>query len=162
MMKSGTIGLLLLGCLMACSKDSDPTSFDDWGIIVSEKAYAGDGVGEIVNQNTGSLIAFQVDSTYIQQYIDNQYFFKLYFTTHDSLTFVMLRYTRDFNYHSDADESQNKILYSILNQDTLEMMPSALSIQPRTEYNAFHTVTNLHTLTQGTFNGTVNHVPLIK
>ncbi len=161
-MKSGTIGLLLLGCLMACSKDSERISFDDWGVIMSDKTRAEDGVGEIMNQNTGALIAFQVDSTYIQQCIDNQYFFKLYFTTYDSLTFVILRETRDFNYHSDADESQNKILYSILNQDTLEMMSSALSIQPRTEYNAFHTVTNLHTLTQGTFNGTVNNVPLIK
>ncbi len=161
-MKSfNTVVLIFMIGVVACSDDSGSPALDIWGISISNKDRIKNSNGEIVNQNNGPLKAYEVDSAYVQGYLDDLYIFKLYFATSDSLCFVLSRGDGDFNYHSDAEPLRNKILHAMFNTDTLEMKPTAIAIQPRQEYNSFHAVTNLHTKNSGTFNGTVNEVPLI-
>ncbi len=161
MKKAKYFCFILSVTLIACSDDDGGLGTDFWGIPISGQDQIKNSEGQIVNQNNGPLKAYQVDSAFVQGYQDNQHIFKLYFNTSDSLFLVITKSDQDFNYHSDAEPSQNRILHAVFNRDTLEMLPSAVSIQPRPEYNGFHTVTNLHTVSTGTFNGTVNEVPLI-
>jgi len=134
----------------------------DWQISPTDITEETNATGEITNQNNGPLVKYQVASSLIYKGEGSLYIFKLRFTTQDSLTCYIEKKTQDFNYHSDAADDQNKLHMVIFNQDTLQLKPSAISIQPRQDENKFHTVSNIHSQTKGDFNGTVNGVPLIQ
>ncbi|WP_299458354.1 hypothetical protein [uncultured Microscilla sp.] len=149
-------------CLISCKKKETTTPVaTNWAISTSDLAEANQANGEITKQNDGPLVKYQVATAYIQPISGNTHVFKLHFTSQDSLTCYVEKLTQDFNYHSDATSGQNKLTMVVFNQDTLQLKSSAISIQPRTDQNKFHTVSNLHSQSKGDYNGTVNEVPLI-
>ncbi|WP_157558643.1 hypothetical protein [Microscilla marina] len=154
--------LLTMLCWVSCKKKETaaPTT-TNWTISASDLAEANQANGDITKQNDGPLVKYQVSTAYIQPLSGNTHVFKLYFTSQDSLTCYVEKLTQDFNYHSDAASGQNKLAMVVFNQDTLQLKSSAISIQPRTDQNKFHTVSNLHSQSKGDYNGTVNEVPLI-
>lgn len=155
--------LLVLTFFSSCNKKSDPTpAASDWLVNTSELTEASEVEGNIINQNNGPLVNYQVATSYIRPLNGNTHIFKFYFTSKDSLTCYVEKITKDFNYHSDATDGQNKLSLVVFNQDTLQLKSSAISIQPRQEENKFHTVSNIHSQSKGDFNGTVNKVPLVK
>lgn len=158
------MGVCLLLVLFQCKKSesADPTSNADWQINTSDIAEATNATGEIVNQNNGPLVRYQVASSLIYKGDGNLYIFKMRFTSQDSLTCYIEKKTQDFNYHSDAAADQNKLHMVVFNKDTVQLKPSAISIQPRQDENKFITVSNIHTQNKGDFNGTVNGVPLVQ
>ncbi|OJJ15711.1 hypothetical protein BKI52_38160 [marine bacterium AO1-C] len=145
-------------------RNNDPqgTASADWQINPTDVTEATNATGEITNQNNGPLVKYQVASSLIYKGEGNLHIFKLRFTTQDSLTCYIEKKTQDFNYHSDAASDQNKLHMVVFNLDTLQLKPSAISIQPRQDENKFHTVSNIHSQAKGDFNGTVNGVPLIQ
>ena len=154
--------LLAIVCLLSCKKEETTTpATTNWSINPSDLAEANKANGEITKQNAGPLVKYQVSTAYIQPVSGNTHIFKLYFTSQDSLTCYIEKLTQDLNYHSDAASGQNKISMVLFNQDTLQLKPSAISIQPRQGENKFHTVSNIHSQSRGDYNGTVNEVPLI-
>lgn len=158
--------LFLAILLYSCNNDNVlPNDF--YGI---EKRSTGseevtEASGQLLNQNNEtiqqSLIAYQVKAAFIKQSEANTYHLKMNFITKDSLSLYILKQNDDLNFHSDAKENQNTLLLSIFNQDTLEMEPGALSLQPVQENNTFTAVTNLHTINLGDFNGTVKGIPFL-
>lgn len=151
-MKSNHLFLFLfLTLCVACKEgddDPDPEELDPELIGLAE--------GQIDNQNNGPRISFIVDEAYLESLGNNQSRLVFKFTSGDEMIQIINKATQDFNYHFPRDFSQNQLLYVIFNGDTLALEESALSIQPRDD--GFHTVTNVHTVHRGDFNGTVNKV----
>ena len=168
MQKLLSITLLWMAVLLLVTqcnqRNDDPqaTTSIDWQISPTNVTEATNVTGDITNQNNGPLIKYQVDSSLIYKGEGSLYIFKLRFTSKDSLTCYIEKKTQDFNYHSDAADDQNKLRMVVFNQDTLQLKPSAISIQPRQDENKFYTVSNIHSQTKGDFNGTVTGVPLIQ
>lgn len=156
--------VLLLVVLSSCKKKEEATTtttVTDWGIGTSNISEASNASGNITKQNDGPLVTYQTDSAFVRAE-GNQYIFKLYFTSRDSLTCYLDKQTTDFNYHSDAATGANKLVMVLLNADTLQLNSSAISIQPKADIQRFHTVTNLHSSNKGDLNGTVDKVPLVQ
>ena len=151
--------------LCSCGDDeASPTIRLNENIILSDFAISGDAEGMIMNQNNGSVarIDYQVDSAYIKYLQGNEYLMYYRFTSNDSLSLHITKVTQDFNYHYPKPAQENQILKVYFNQDSLPLDNAAISIQPREEYNGFHTVVNIHTNSFGQFNGTVNRVPFVE
>ncbi len=156
------IGVLLI--MTQCNqRNDDPqaTTSADWQISATDVTEETNASGEIVNQNNGPLVRYEVSSSLIYPGEGSLHIFKLRFTSQDSLTCYIEKKTQDLNYHSDATENQNKLHMVVFNQDTLQLKPSAISIQPRQNEDKFHTISNIHSEAKGDFNGTVNGVPLV-
>ena len=158
--------LLTLASLLivSCHKDDSGPS-NPFGIDYSLYQNADKARGFIIYQNYGGpRIDLTVDTAFLLELEHGKFYQMCYFFTgHDSLKVTLEKFTSDYNYHSDASIGQNKILSSVFNKDTVEMIPSALSLQPQTSSNSFSTVLNLHSANDiGTFNGTVDGVVLIR
>lgn len=164
-MKHLTIIATLLTLLVISCTKSDTEPMNPFGINYSDYENADKANGFIMYQNYGGpRIDLAVDSAYLLE-LDSANYYKMqyYFTANDSLQLVLHQLTSDYNYHSDAASGQNAIVLSVFNRDTLKVLPSALSLQPRNETDDFTTVLNLHTSDdKGTFNGTVDSVVLVK
>jgi len=64
---------------------------------------------------------------------------------------------QDYNYHIYNNcecSNQNKIVKVLLNNQYLPLRDGSLSLQPRQQ--GFHSVINLHSRSEGDFNGTIN------
>ncbi len=160
-MRNAIIFITLFSLVLAsCGNDDlDPSNNLDDGIDPSDKEMAGMVEGNIVNQNNGPKKTYLIDSAFVTETTPESIAYLYYdFQGEDSLTLTLWRVTSDYNYHTPVDSSQNSILFAELNGDTLEMIPSAVSIQPRPEFNAYHVVLNLHTVANGDFNGTADSV----
>jgi hypothetical protein len=141
-----------------------------FGIEYSDYSTSDKAGGFIMYQNYGGpRIDLVVDSAYIKD-LDtaSAYQLKYLFSNvdgeiSDSLQVFIRKLTSDQNFHSETDSSQNKILFAVFNADTLELDTSALQVAPVYSTQTFHTVLNLYTSNnKGTFNGTVDSIPLIK
>lgn len=151
--------------LLACGDDDIGPSIPlSENITVSEFAVSGEAEGMIMNQNNGSVarIDYEVDSAHIKSLGGNEYLVYYRFTTSDSMSIHITKATQDLNYHYPKPETENQILKVYFNQDSLDLDNAAISIQPREEYNGYHTVVNVHTNNMGQFNGTVNQVPFVQ
>lgn len=156
--------IISLAVLMGCSEENDPCTCNPFGIDYSDYTNVSLANGFIMYQNYGGpRIDLAVDTAYIAETDSaNYYVYQFKFTGDDSLKIIIQKLTLDYNYHSHTEIDQNKICISIFNSDTLVMDSSALSLQPRYDINAMHTVLNLHTADgKGTFNGTVDNVVLL-
>jgi hypothetical protein len=150
---------LSIALLTAC--DHDDNNANPLGIGYSDPAAALTAMGTIDQQNAGPKVTYTVDKAFVASEHNGVYLVRYKFTSNDSLDLVIVRRTTDYNYHSDNGAVQNQLSYAIFDQDTLELEPSAVSIQPRPAEDRFETVINVHTVARGDFNGTVNGVPLI-
>jgi hypothetical protein len=163
-MKSLVLLFLTSVLILSCSKDDSEPS-NPFGIDYSFYKNADKANGFIIYQNYGGpRIDLTVDSAFLLEINHGRVYQMCYFFTgHDSLKLTLEKFTSDYNYHSDASTGQNKILFSVFNNDTIDMVQSALSLQPRTSSDDFSTVLNLHSADNiGTFNGTIDSVVLIR
>ena len=154
-----------LTLLTACS-DDDNAATTPWEIGHSDPATSLTATGTIDQQNarnSSGKKTYTVKEAYLADNDANTNLLRYIFTSNDTLNLIVTKRTQDYNYHFKGlvTTEQNEINYVIFNADTLELKESAVSVQPRADENRFHTVVNVHTLTFGDFNGTVNQVPYI-
>jgi hypothetical protein len=158
-----------LALFYAC--DSEAPDVDvPFGIEYSDYSITTEADGFLMYQNYGGpRIDLVVDLAYVKDldsasvYVLKYWFANVDHVISDSLAVYIQTFTSDQNYHSDADSNQNRILGAIFNIDTLLLSASALQVAPVDSNQTFHTVLNLHTSNEkGTFNGTVDSVPLVK
>ncbi len=152
---------LLAAVFLPACKKNDPEPSYPLGINYSEYLMAKNAVGSIDQQNSGPKKTYTVDYAYVKPIPNAQYRFMMHFTSQDSLQVIFAKATADYNYHYPKPVQENQLLYVVLNKDTLALKDAALSLQPRPNDNNFYTVSNLHTLKAGDFNGTVEKVPLL-
>lgn len=148
---------------------STPETEVPFGIDYSDYTTSDSASGFIMYQNYGGpRIDLEVQRAYIGD-IDSLSIYQLKYIFEntdgeisDSLELWIQKFTTDQNYHTYADSAQNIILSAVFNVDTLSLDTCAVQVMPIDSIQAFHTVLNLHTNdSTGTFNGTVDSVPLI-
>jgi hypothetical protein len=163
-MKSLSLLILIVVVVSACKKKDDPAPVTNqalpFNISYSDKAKADSAEGSIDHQNSGPKVTYVVDWAYVKPLGNDRYRVMFNFFSTDSLQMIIAKKTSDYNYNIPADTTQNRILLAIFNKDTMSLNGSGLSLQPRDGHN-FNTVTNLNTVNNGNFNGTITKVPLI-
>lgn len=150
-----------LSLVLFASCDVVDNNADPLGIGFSDPATAVNAVGSLDQQNAGPKVTYAVTKASVFPTGNGVYVLRYKFTSNDSLDLVVVRRTTDYNYHSDNQVATNELTHVIFNRDTLEIKASAVAIQPKTEDNRFATVVNVHTVSDGDFNGTVTGVPLV-
>lgn len=153
--------LAIVFVLSACHHN-DVKPVPDWGINSLGMDKASLASGSIDLQNNGPKVTYDAAAAYVSTLSGTNLFkvtFK--FTSTDSLMLIVAKNTNDYNYHFQAGANENQLLYVIFDRDTLKLSESAIAIQPRAESNTFSTVTNIHTIDHGDFNGTIDNVVLI-
>ncbi len=157
--------LLFWGLLgSSCANEESFSAVKDIGegLIVPDPLARSSVEGEILWQHVGPKVTLTADSAHVYGLEEGSYGLKIFFDSLDSLSIYIERGEWDYNYHYPHDSLTNKLTTVLLNEDTLDLKESALSIQPFMEYNAFFTVINIHTLQVGDLNGTIRYVPLVE
>jgi len=133
-----------------------------WGIDFSEEGSSVFAIGSVDKQNDGAKISYIAKAANVQHVKDDIYLVTYAFQSGDQLQLTITKKTVDYNYHFPGTTTENQIIVAIFNGETLDLIASDISIQPRAEENKLYTVTNLHTTSAGDFNGTIGRVPLLK
>lgn len=145
---------------VACNDDDQEGSY--WGVGHAGADAIVHAEGTIDQQNAGPKATYTVESAYLTTLENGTHLLHYRFTSQDSLELFIGKRSEDYNYHSDATSDQNVLLRVTFNNSALVLKDgTAVSIQPRSDENRFHTVVNVHTVDKGDFNGTVNSVPLV-
>lgn len=153
--------MVIAGALSGCH-DNDGKPATNWGINSSGIDKSVGAAGSINHQNDGPKVTYVATSSYVLDLHDKNLFqVTFHFTSADSLRLIIAKNTNDYNYHFPAAVTENQLLFAIFDRDTLAMNESALAVQPQPSSNTFSTVTNLHTIIHGDFNGTINNVVLV-
>lgn len=159
-MRAGFLAITLYVVLaVACSDDDHEGSY--WGVDHAGADAIVHAEGTIDQQNAGPKVTYTVESAYLTTLENGTHLLHYRFTSQDSLELLIGKRSADYNYHSDATSDQNVLLSVAFNNSAMALEGSAVSIQPRSDENRFHTVVNVHTLDKGDFNGTINGVPLV-
>ena len=155
--------LLLLIIFVSCTEEPEERiSSPGWGIEFSPVEETDNAFGYISLQNSESNEAFLVDAAYVHQVKGNTYKLTFNFTSSDSLRIIVAKRENDYNFHYPKPDTVNQLLLVIFNTDTLPLKQSSVFIQPESSSNKFRTVTNIHVPVVGSYNGTIDGVPLIE
>ncbi|WP_160143701.1 hypothetical protein [Chryseolinea soli] len=161
-MKTRLLLLLSVSVLLfACTEGEDRES-PMWGIDFSDEASSGFAIGSVDKQNDGAKITYIAKAANVQHVKDDVYLLTYAFQSGDQLQLTITKKTTDYNYHFPGTTTENQIIVAMFNGETLDLIASDVSIQPRSEENKLYTVTNLHTTSSGDFNGTIGRVPLLE
>lgn len=133
-----------------------------WGIDFSEESASGFAIGSVDKQNDGTKITYIAKAANLQHVKDDVYLLTYAFQSGDQLQLTITKKTADYNFHFPGTTTENQIIVAMFNGETLDLIDSDVSIQPRTEENKLYTVTNLHTTSTGDFNGSIGRIPLLK
>ena len=148
--------------LFQCSTEEKIAKSPLWGVDYSEESTTAFVQGAIEQQNAGPKIIYIVNEGSLRPDQDDRHTIYLKFENGESLQLLVTKKTVDNNYHFPGQESENQLLAAVFNGVPLDLMESAISIQPRLEENKLHVITNVHTLNAGDFNGTLSRIPLLK
>ena len=120
----------------------------------------GRSLGVIMNQNSGPRFDYHVVDASIEYFTNNELDLTLNLDTGDVMVITMVEANpNDYNFHfySNPNGYNNTILGITLNNAPVDLNSAAVSLQPKGQYG-FTAVLNLHSVYNGDFNGTVNHI----
>lgn len=163
-MNRAIIHLIVLTVLLSCTEEpiAERDSSTAWGIDFSPEDEAYNAFGYMSRQNTDSNEALLIEAAHVRAVKNDRYKITYKFTSADSLRIIIAKRTEDFNFGYPQADTLNQLLLVIFNTDTLPLSRSSISVQPLTENDKFHTVTNVYTRGEGKFNGTIDGVPLLE
>lgn len=156
------IGGFIVLSTCADEPQKKPSSFR---IEFSNYESTGWAEGELTHQNYFNLpLTYQIDTSYVIPGSVNIKTYKLHvrFSNEESMNIHFKKHDEDLNYHYPPQELSNSIFKFTLNGNTIELIDATLSLQPVEEDNTFTAVLNIHTLENGTINGTIYSLPFIK
>lgn len=148
--------------ITSCTEDpEDLMASPAWGIDFSLIEQAGNAYGYISYQNPETNQSFLVDAGYVRQIRNERYKITYTFSSRDSLRIIIAKRTNQELFAFPKPDTVNQLLFAIYNTDTLRLSSGSVTIQPQVSTNSLRTLTNLQVRNAGTFNGTIEGVPLV-
>lgn len=154
------ISLILVSSCSEEPEELDPSTA--WGINFSASEQAGNAYGYISYQSAESNQSFLVDAGSVRQVSNERYKITYNFASRDSLRLIVAKRTDDPLFAFPKPDTVNQLLFAIFNADTLRLREGSVSIQSQYSNNSLRTFANLQVWKSGTFNGTVDGIPLLQ
>lgn len=158
--------ILIVVFILIISTCADEPKFSpgNFDIEISQFEVSGWAEGKIIySAIQGSAEFYTIKNAYIYKIPEekNLYCLNYCFESEDTLALYIQKFRSDVNFHYPDNERNNSIVLAVFNQDTLELIPSALELEPDYEDENFTAVLNLHSSSEGSFNGNVDDIPLV-
>ncbi|MCG8699618.1 MAG: hypothetical protein MI922_16305 [Bacteroidales bacterium] len=166
-MKSFTrASILIVVFILIVSTCADEPKFSpgNFDIEISQFEVSSWAEGKIIYSVVqGSAEFYKVKNAYIYKIPEEKNLYRLdyCFDSEDTLALYIQKFRSDINFHFPDYDQNNSIVLAVFNKDTLELVPSAIELEPDYEDENFTAILNLHSSSEGTFSGNVDDIPLV-
>jgi len=160
-MKTTLSFLLLLSAMLGACTTEDTLS-PLWGIDFSNETSSGFAMGSVDQYKADTKTIYLVKAANLRCAGEDNYVLSYTFESGEVLELSIIKRTTDSNYVFPGVEGENQLLSAVFNGESLNLVNSRVTVQPRTDENKFATVTKLQTLDEVVFDGSIGRVPLLK
>ena len=133
-----------------------------WGIDFSSESTAGFAMGSVDQYRAETKTSYIVKMANLRSAGDDTYALTYTFESGDALELRIVKRAPGSDYPFPGEAGGNQLLSATFNGQSLLLVDSKVSIQPRTEENKLATATKLQTSEEVVFDGTIGRVPLVK
>ena len=160
-MKTKLLLLVSLSVFLgACSTEESLSP--QWGIDYSSESTSSFAMGSVDQYQAESKTSYIVKMANLRSAGDDIYSLSYTFESGDALELRIVKRVPGSDYTFPGDAEGNQLLSATFNGQSLRLVDSKVSIQPRTEENKLATATKLQTSEEVVFDGTIGRVPLVK
>jgi hypothetical protein len=132
------------------------------GIDFSSESTSGFAMGSVDQYSAETKTSYIVKMANLRSAGDDTYALTYTFESGDALELRIVKKEPGMDYPFPGEAGGNQLLSATFNGQTLPLVDSKVSIQPRTEENKLATATKLQTSEEVVFDGTIGRVPLVK
>ena len=160
-MKTKLLLLVSLSVILgACG--TEEIQSPQWGIDFSSESASGFAMGSVDQYKADTKISYIVKMANLRSAGDDIYALTYTFESGDALELRIVKKAPGNDYPFPGDAEGNQLLSATFNGQSLLLVDSKVSIEPRTDENKLATATKLQTSEEVVFDGTIGRVPLVK
>jgi hypothetical protein len=155
--------LLLVGLsviLGACG--TEETLSPQWGIDFSSENSSSFAMGSVDQYKAETKTSYIVKTANLRCAGEDTYSLSYIFESGDALELTIIKKSPGTDYFFPGEAGDNQLLSATFNGQSLDLVDSKVSVQPRTEENKLATMTKLQTFDEVVFDGAIGRVPLLK
>jgi len=157
-----TLSLLLLLSAMLGACTTEDTLSPLWGIDFSSETSSGFAMGSVDQYKADTKTIYLVKAANLRCAGEDNYILSYEFESGEILELTIMKKTTDSNYMFPGVEGENQLVSAMFNGESLNLVDSKVTVQPRTAENKFSTITKLQTQDEVVFDGAIGRVPLLK